>query len=113
MEVTLHNKILLSALFAAAGLLTTVASFATGNPEQGANKNRMCIGCHGIPGYRTAYPEVYGVPKIGGQHQDYIISALHSYRDKNRPNLTMQAIAAGLTDQDIEDLAAYYGAPRE
>lgn len=109
----MNKKTSLLAACVAAGLLTAVGSFAAGNPEQGANKNRMCIGCHGIAGYRTAFPEVYGVPKIGNQYQDYIISALHSYRDKYRPHLSMQAIAAGLTDQDIEDLAAYYGAPRK
>ncbi len=68
----------------------------------------MCIGCHGIPGYRTAYPETYQVPKIGGQHAQYIVDALKEYQTGDRKFTTMRAIAKGLSEQDMEDLAAYY-----
>ncbi len=90
-------------LFAAAG-----AAFAAGNPEQGKLKNSMCIGCHGIQGYRTAFPEVYPVPKIAGQHADYIVAALKGYKDGSRSHPSMNGIAASLTEQDMQDLAAYY-----
>jgi len=81
---------------------------ASGDPAAGAKKNSMCAGCHGIPDYRTAYPEVYSVPRLGGQHAAYIVSALHEYKTGARSHPTMRAIAAGLSDQDMADLAAYY-----
>ena len=75
------------------------------------NKIAMCIGCHGIPGYKTAFPDVYHVPKIAGQQPGYIVAALKAYKDGARPHPSMRGIAASLTDQDMADLAAYYGAP--
>jgi len=74
------------------------------------NKIAMCIGCHGIPGYKTAFPDVYHVPMIAGQQPGYITAALKAYREGQRPHPSMRGIAASLTDQDIADLAAYYGA---
>ena len=44
------------------------------------NKTAMCVGCHGIPGYKTAFPDVYHVPKIAGQQPGYIINALKAYK---------------------------------
>jgi len=73
------------------------------------DKVSMCIGCHGIPGYKTAYPVVYHVPKIGGQSSVYIANALKAYRAGDRWHPSMRGIAASLSDQDIEDIAAYYG----
>jgi len=72
----------------------------------------MCTGCHGIPGYKTAYPKVYHVPKIGGQNPAYLANALKEYRSGARWHPTMRGIAAGLSDADIEKLAAYYGRPK-
>ena len=69
----------------------------------------MCIGCHGIAGYKTAYPVVYSVPMIGGQSPQYIVKALQGYRAGNRKHPSMTGIARGLSDQDMADLAAYYG----
>jgi len=68
----------------------------------------MCAGCHGIAGYRAAFPEVYSVPKLGGQHAAYIVKALQAYKSGERRNATMKAIAADLSDKDMADLAAYY-----
>jgi cytochrome c553 len=51
---------------------------------------------------------VYSVPKLGGQNPNYIVAALKEYKSGERANSTMQAIAAGLTDQDMLNLAAYY-----
>jgi cytochrome c553 len=74
-------------------------------------KIAMCIGCHGIPGYKTAFPDVYHVPKIAGQQAVYIVNALKAYKSGERSHPSMRGIAASLTDQDMADLAAYYGAP--
>jgi cytochrome c553 len=81
---------------------------ADGDIRAGAAKVAMCVGCHGIPEYRAAYPEVYRVPLLAGQNQQYIESALKAYRAKQRHFGSMNAIAASLSDQDIADLAAYY-----
>ena len=67
----------------------------------------MCTGCHGIPGYNNVYP-TYKVPKIGGQNYEYLVSALKAYRAGERDHATMDLQASALTDQDIEDIAAYF-----
>jgi len=89
------------------------AGAAEGNPEAAKDKLSMCQGCHGIPGYRTAYPEVYPVPMLGGQHAEYIVKALKAYRDGTRKHPSMVAIASSLSDQDMADLAAYYAQPEK
>jgi cytochrome c553 len=94
----------------AAGMLLAGAAFADGDAAAGKQKTAMCQGCHGIVGYRTAFPVVYKVPKLGGQRPGYIINALQGYKSGDRHHPTMRAIAAGLTDQDMADLAAYYAA---
>ena len=99
-----------AALFALAVPVFAWAQVApNGDPAAGARKTQMCAGCHGIPGWRTAYPEVYSVPKIGGQHPAYIVKALQAYKSNERSHPSMRAIAASLSDQDMADLAAYYG----
>ena len=80
-----------------------------GSADAGRSKTSMCIGCHGLSGYKTAYPEVYSVPKISGQNQQYIIKALQGYRAGDRKHPSMMGIARSLSDQDMADLAAYYG----
>ena len=89
--------------------LAQAAAPAAGNAEAGKSKLAMCIGCHGIPGYRTAYPDVYHVPMIYGQQQAYIVKALQAYKSGERSHPSMRGIARGLTDADMADLAAYYG----
>jgi len=73
------------------------------------NNLSMCVGCHGIPGYKTAYPEVYHVPKLGGQSPAYLVNALKAYRSGERNHPSMRGIAASLSDKDMAELAAYYG----
>lgn len=84
------------------------AAVGAGDAAAGKNKNSMCIGCHGIPGYRTVYPDTYQVPKLGGQHAQYLVDALKAYKAGERKHATMRAIAGSLTEQDMNDLAAYY-----
>jgi len=70
----------------------------------------MCIGCHSIPGYQASFPQVYRVPKIGGQSQQYLEAALKAYRQGTRSHPTMVGVARGLTDEQITAVAAYYAA---
>ncbi|MGE5160145.1 MAG: c-type cytochrome [Betaproteobacteria bacterium] len=67
-----------------------------------------CIGCHSIPGYQASFPQVYRVPKIGGQSQQYLEAALKAYRAGDRKHPTMVGVAKGLTDDEIAAVAAYY-----
>ena len=80
-----------------------------GEAERAKGKISMCMGCHHIPDYRTAYPTVYSVPMIAGQTPGYIDRALRAYRSGERTHPSMHAVARGLSDQDIADLAAFYG----
>jgi cytochrome c553 len=82
-----------------------------GDAKRGAQKVAMCQGCHGIEGWRTAFPEVYRVPRIAGQHPTYFVNALRAYKSGERAHPSMRGIAASLTDQDMADLAAYYAEP--
>ena len=84
------------------------ASQTQGNADAGRNKSSMCVGCHNIAGYKTAFPAVYSVPKLDGQHAPYIVSALRAYKSGERQHPSMRAIAASLSDQDMADLAAFY-----
>jgi cytochrome c553 len=79
-----------------------------GDPAAGARKNSMCIGCHGIPEYKTAFPVLYRVPKIAGQNEAYLVASLQAYKNGDRTHPSMKAISASLTDQDMADLAAFY-----
>ena len=96
-------------ILAAAALAACVpAAQADDNKLTLENRIAQCQGCHGIVGWRTAYPEVYRVPKIAGQHPTYIIAALKEYKSGSRSHPSMKAIASSLSDADMADLAAYY-----
>ena len=99
----------LFALLALSGIANiSAAAEIGGNAKAAENKIAMCIGCHGIPGYKSTFPEVYQVPMIGGQSAKYIDGALHAYKKGDRKHPSMRGIAASLSDQDIADIAAYY-----
>jgi cytochrome c553 len=76
------------------------------------NALAMCVGCHGIPGYKTAFPEVYHVPKIAGQQPGYIVNALKAYKSGERSHPSMRGIAASLSEEDMKQLADYYGSAK-
>jgi cytochrome c553 len=105
----LHLVYLASAAIAIWSTSSTAADI-TGDAGAGKRKSSMCAGCHNIPGYKTAFPAVYSVPKIDGQHAAYIVSALRAYKSGERSHPSMRAIAAGLSDQDMSDLGAFYSA---
>lgn len=96
----------LAAVLVASAAATSVAH-AEGSAEQGQRLAYTCLGCHGIEGYRNAYPS-YRVPKLGGQKRAYLEASLKAYREGSRPHPTMQAQGSSLSDQDIEDLAAFF-----
>ena len=85
-----------------------LAQAPAGNADAAKSKISMCVGCHGIPEYKTAYPHDYHVPKITGQQPLYIVNALQAYKSGSRSHPSMRGIAQSLSEQDMADLAAYY-----
>lgn len=80
---------------------------AEGDPEAGQSKSGTCAGCHGSNGVSMA--PIY--PNLAGQKAPYLVSALKAYKSQERKGgnaAVMWGIAAGLSEQDMEDLAAYY-----
>jgi cytochrome c553 len=77
---------------------------AAGDPDAGKTKSAACAACHGADG-NSINPEW---PKLAGQHETYIVKQLTYFVDGERENATMKPMAGGLTEQDREDLGAYY-----
>ena len=75
-----------------------------GDPELGKAKSAVCVACHGTNGI-SPNPQW---PNLAGQKDQYLILSLKAYRDGDRQNALMSPIAQGLSDEDIENLAAYY-----
>jgi cytochrome c553 len=93
------------AVFFTLGVMILVnTAQAAGDPVAGAMTSKRCASCHGPTGISTT--PTY--PNLAGQHEDYIIQALHDYKSGKRVNAIMQGMASGLSDKDIEDLAAYF-----
>ena len=107
----MRNPMISAAFLAAAAVLALQVAPRTaraeGDAEAGRIKAYTCTGCHGIPGYNNVYP-TYKVPKIGGQNYPYLVAALKAYRAGDRHHATMELQAKSLSDQDIEDVAAYF-----
>lgn len=106
-------KIPLGLIFGAACILAATAEHAQasapgGDAKRGEKQVAMCTGCHGITGYKASFPEVYRVPKIAGQNAGAFLNALDAYKSGQRKHPTMRAVAQSLTQQDMQDLAAYY-----
>ena len=81
---------------------------ADGDPKRGHELAYTCYGCHGIENYKNVYP-TYSVPKLQGQHPEYIVAALVGYKNGDRAHSTMHAQASSMTEQDMQDIA---GIPR-
>jgi cytochrome c553 len=92
---------------------TAFTAHAAGDSAAGKNKVFQCQGCHGIADWKTAFPEVYRVPKLGGQKPAYLVAAMKAYKSGERDFATMRAMVGNLSDKDMEDIAAYYGSQPE
>jgi len=109
MSHTLLNPLLAAALALGASTAFAQSKAATDGGQGFENARALCIGCHGIPGYRTAYPSVYPVPMIAGQQPGYILSALKAYKSGERSHPSMRGIAGSLSEETMKQLAEYYG----
>src|SRR3954452_22324535 len=108
------NKLLTTLFALAVACVTAHAQTPTAPAQQNApatsieSKVAMCIGCHGIKGYQASFPEVHKVPMISGQSAKYIVAALTAYKNGDRKHPTMRGIADALSEQDMNDIGAYY-----
>lgn len=93
-------------LVAASFWLAASAVQAAGDAEAGKKKFYTCEGCHAVPGYTNTYP-TYHVPRLGGQHADYVTAALQAYAEGERKHASMKANAVNLSEQDMDDIATY------
>lgn len=109
-----NRRLFYCAIFAslAVATLASAAARAEGDAKAGQVKSIPCMGCHAIPGYSNVYP-TYHVPRVGGQHPEYIVAALKAYKTKQRSHPTMQAQAASLSEEDMSDIAAFFSMKHE
>lgn len=93
-------------LLAATFMSTAPAITWAGDAAKGKALAYTCQGCHGVPNYKNAFPS-YRVPKLGGQNEAYLVSALNAYANAERPHPTMHSQAATLSAEDRADIAAF------
>jgi cytochrome c553 len=106
MSLRFLSKVLSLLALATAALFVTVPASAAGDPAKGKVLAYTCLGCHGIETYKNVYP-TFSVPKLRGQNPEYIVQALQQYAKGERSHATMHAHASSLSDQDMQDIAAY------
>lgn len=103
-----RSSVVVAAAIAALSLGFVAAASAAGDAARGKVLSYTCLGCHGIESYKNAYP-TYSVPRLRGQHPEYIVAALKAYQSGERGHATMHAHASSLSEQDMQDVAAYLG----
>ncbi len=81
-------------------------ALAGGNAERGKEKAaQVCGACHGPEGNKPSAPDQ---PVLAGQYPDYLVQALGDYKSGKRNNPIMKGFASQLSQQDMEDLAAWF-----
>src|SRR5579864_8317059 len=91
---------------AAAPAAAAAPSAGAADARHGKVVSYTCLGCHGIDGYKNAYP-TYSVPELLGQNEQYLLTALHGYRDGDRSHITMHSQTESLSEQDMADVSAF------
>ncbi|EGA70041.1 cytochrome c553 [Vibrio sinaloensis DSM 21326] len=82
-------------------------ALAAGDVAAGQAKAAVCAACHGADGIAV----IPGYPNLKGQNEQYIVSSINAYKNKERTGglaAVMQAQASMLSDADVANLAAYY-----
>jgi cytochrome c553 len=98
------NRALTLMSFGAVLAFASTQVLASGSISNGKQKAASCFACHGADG--NAVDPQY--PRLAGQYNLYLQQALHEYKDGQRNNPIMKGMVATLSDQDIEDVAAYF-----
>jgi len=87
-------------------LILAPGGYAAGDPVRGKQLAVQCFACHGVDGNSPSPVN----PKIGGQHEQYLLLALKAYAGGMRPNSLMSGAVLDKSEQDLEDMAAYFAA---
>ena len=104
---TMSMKLRVASILAALAFSATAFAAPTGHANAGkAKAQQVCAACHGADGNKTLDASY---PKLAGQYADYLSKVLHDYKSGKRKNPIMMGQAQGLSDQEIADLAAYFG----
>lgn len=103
----MHGRGYLLAASLALGWTPALATADEAAIERGRTLAGTCLGCHGVPSYTNVYP-TYHVPKLGGQHAEYIVAALKAYQSGERSHATMRAHSVRLSEEQIRDIATYF-----
>jgi len=103
----LSSRLAFHALSVVVTLALAAPAYSAGDAAHGKELSYTCLGCHGIDDYKNVYP-TYSVPKLSGQHAEYIVAALKAYATGQRSHGTMHQQAASLSDQEMQDIAAYF-----
>ena len=94
----------------AAGLMGATAALAAGDAAKGATiATTVCVACHGADGNSV----ITANPKLAGQHPEYITKQLKNFKSGERKNAVMSGMVANLTDEDMVNLGAYFGAQKQ
>ena len=84
--------------------LMSFTLFAAGDSEAGKSKSALCAGCHGVDG--NSVNAVW--PKLAGQHATYLTKQIKDFKSGARADAVMQGMVAALSDDDIDDIGAYF-----
>ncbi len=102
----MQRTVRITALVASALLVLGVGTArAAGNPAAGKEKSQTCAACHGPLGKTSQQPNY---PILAGQHESYLYHALKGYKSGTRQNAVMNGMVSQLSDQDLQDLAAWF-----
>ncbi len=106
---TLLRWVVTCTLIMTTSLVSAADAKASGDPEAGKNRSAVCLGCHGLNGEgKEAANGQPAFPRLSGQLQSYLKKSMHDYKNDSRKDPMMGAIAKGLSDVDMENLAAFY-----
>ena len=100
----LRLTIVSAASLVAAFLIYATVALGAGSKDAGESKAALCAACHG--GNGISVNPLW--PSLAGQQEAYLAKQIKEFRDGVRVEPTMQPFVANLTDQDADDLAAYY-----
>ncbi len=106
--MTNRSSLLTRCMILVAGLLISMNTLAEGSIEAGKQKAATCAACHGNDG-NSLNPQW---PSLAGQHATYIVRTLKAFKSGDRKNVLMAGQVSGLSDQDMEDLAAWFQAQK-
>lgn len=100
----MNNRFVFAAIFSFSAALIALPANAAGDATAGKAKAAACASCHGADG-NSANPDW---PKLAGQHDQYLVKQLTNFKAGERKNAMMAPMAAGLSEQDMADIAAFY-----